>query len=138
MPSNAMSSSQSQQRFKGRVAVITGGASGIGKACAQLLAAEGAKVVIADINHASAELVAREIGGWAYAVDVCNDQALASLVTRIEKDVGEVTALINAAGIIQGAAVPPAELPMETYDRVFSTNLRGTRSEERRVGKECA
>ena len=43
--------------------------------------------------------------GWAYAVDVCNDQALASLVTRIEKDVGEVTALINAAGIIQGAAV---------------------------------
>ncbi len=126
MQSNAMSSNHSRERFKGRVAVITGGASGIGKACAQLLAVEGAKVVIADINHDSAEIVAREIGGWAYAVDVCNDKALASLVTRIENDVGDVTALINAAGIIQGAAVPPCELPLETYDRVFSTNLRGT------------
>lgn len=126
MQSNDLSSNRHDKRFKGRVAVITGGASGIGKSCAQLLAAEGAKVVIADINQASAEIVAREVGGWAYAVDVCSDRELASLVTRIEKDVGDVTALINAAGIIQGAAVPPAELPLETYDQVFNTNLRGT------------
>lgn len=117
---------QTGARFNGRVAVVTGAASGIGKACAELLAAEGAKVVVADVNFDRAKAVAQDIGGYAFALDVSDDAAVERLAAQIEAEMGLVTLLINSAGIIQGAAVPPADLPMATFDRVFQINLRGT------------
>lgn len=113
-------------RFNGRIAVITGGASGIGKACAQLLAAQGAQVVIADLDFAAATTVAASCAGRAYAIDVGRAGDLEALAARIGHEVGAVEMLVNAAGIIQGDAVPPEELPLEVVDRVFSVNLRGT------------
>ena len=116
----------SASRFQGRVAVITGGASGIGLACAEVLAAQGALVVIADLDLTKATSLASGIGGRAYAIDVGRAADIELLAGRIEQELGPVDMLVNSAGIIQGAAVPPEELPLETYDRVFGINLRGT------------
>ena len=113
-------------RFKGRIAVVTGGASGIGRSCAELLAAQGALVVVADIDPASATVVAAAIAGRVYSIDVGCAPELESLAALIERDVGPVDMLVNAAGIIQGAALAPEELPLDAYDRVFGVNLRGT------------
>lgn len=121
-----MKSQHEHGRFHGQIAVVTGGGSGIGKACAEQLAKEGATVVIADQNAISAENVANAIGGHAYTVDVGDTDAIEQFAQHVEANVGPVSVLINSAGILQGAAVPPEEISMETYDRVFAVNMRGT------------
>lgn len=115
-----------QDRFAGRIAVVTGGASGIGRACAQLLLAEGATVAIADLDPAVVERVAADMGCHGYAIDIASATGVDALAQRIEHERGPVDMLVNSAGIIQGAAVAPQDIPMETYDRVFQVNLRGT------------
>ena len=117
---------KSDGRFKGRLALVTGGASGIGQACAELLAAEGAKVVIADVNIDRANEVAQIVGGYAFAIDVSDEVKVEKLAAQIEIELGVVTLLINSAGIVQGSAVPPSDLSMEIFDRIFQVNLRGT------------
>ena len=112
--------------FEGRIAVVTGGASGIGRSCAEVLAERGARVVVADIDATRAEAVAESVGGTAFLIDVGLSAGLEALAERIEREVGPADMLVNAAGIIQGEAVRPEELPIETYDRVFDVNLRGT------------
>ena len=121
-----MKSLPEQGRFHGQIAVVTGGGSGIGKACAEQLASEGATVVIADQNAETAQSVASAIGGRAYTVDVGDAEAVEAFAQRVETDVGHVSVLINSAGILQGAAVPPEEISIEIYDRVFAVNMRGT------------
>ena len=121
-----MESPAKQGRFHGQIAVVTGGGSGIGKACAEQLAREGATVVIADQNQDGAQSVATAIGGRAYTVDVGDPEAVELFAQRVEADVGPVSVLVNSAGILQGAAVPPEEISMEVYDRVFAVNMRGT------------
>lgn len=112
--------------MQGQIAVVTGGASGIGLACAQLLAQRGATVAIADRDLHGAELAAAACGGKAYAIDVGVASALEPLAERIERELGPVTMLVNAAGIIQGAALRPQELEVETFERLFRINLLGT------------
>ena len=112
--------------MQGRIAVVTGGASGIGLACAGLLAARGATVVIADRDLAGAQRAAAGCGGRAYAVDVGIASELETLADRVEREVGPVAMLMNAAGIIQGAMLRPEEIAVETYERVFRINLLGT------------
>lgn len=113
-------------RFQGRIAVVTGGASGIGRACAEVLAAQGATVAVADRDLANAQAVAQALSGRAYAIDVSVPQDLEALAERIDAELGPVALLVNAAGIIQGPSVRPEELPFDTYDRVYGVNLRGT------------
>lgn len=112
--------------FTGQVAVVTGGASGIGRACAELLAERGATVVVLDINSDSAAEVARQIGGKSYGLDVASVEAIEAMAARIEAEVGAVDMLLNSAGILQGQAVPPEQVPFATFNRVFEVNLRGT------------
>ena len=107
------------------VAVVTGGASGIGEACCRELAARGAQVVGLDRDEARAQALAGEIGARAYAGDVGDDEALARVTARIEAEVGPVAVLVNCAGILQ-PPLRPADLPMALYDEVMRIDLRGT------------
>lgn len=109
----------------GRVAVVTGGASGIGAACARLLAARGAHIVVADMNEAGAMAIAHELGGTGYAIDVRDAEAVDALAEKSEREVGPADILVTSAGIVQ-APLPPEDLPLEVYDNVVAVNLRGT------------
>ncbi len=109
-------------RFEGRVALITGGGSGIGAATSRRLAAEGARVVVADINVAAARDVAAEIDGSAVEMDVAD----AVSVRAAAEQTGPIDILVNNAGTdIPGFFVNTNE---EMWDVVIAVNLRGTLS----------
>lgn len=87
--------------FANRVAVVTGGASGIGAACCRMLSARGALVVVTDRDLARAEEVAREVGGRAMALDVATLDANEACAAAVEAEVGTVDILVTCAGVIQ-------------------------------------
>ncbi len=106
------------------VAVVTGGASGIGAACCRELAARGARIVLLDRNE-RVNTVAREINGRAWIVDVADETALARCADAIEAEVGPVEILVNSAGVIQ-VPLPPDRLSMTNWDEVVRVDQRGT------------
>ncbi len=114
--------------FNGRVAIITGGASGIGRALAEALAREGAEVVLADLRGERALEVAAEIvksGGRARgaALDVCDAAAFAALVAATVAESGRLDYLFNNAGIaITGEA---RDMTLDDWNRVLAVNLHG-------------
>lgn len=112
--------------FNDRIAVVTGGASGIGRSCAELLARRGARVVIADRNAQAAAEVASTIGGHSYELDISDAKAIESVASTIEKEVGAVRLFVANAGIIQEKMHPPERLTLEEWDSIFSVDLRGT------------
>lgn len=85
-----------------RVAVVTGGGHGIGRALCRRLARDGAKVVVVDIDEAAAATVAGEIGGTARALDVSDEQAVAQLVDEVEQADGPIDMFISNAGVGYG------------------------------------
>lgn len=110
----------------GRVALVTGGGSGIGAGCARRLAADGAAVVVADFDQAAAERVASEIGESASAVpvDVRDPAAVDQLVTEIVSAHGRLDIALNIAGI-GGASALPADYPVDAWRDVLDVNLSG-------------
>ena len=82
-----------------KVAVVTGGGHGIGRALSRRLAADGAKVVVVDIEGDAAETVATEIGGVAKQIDVSDEAAIERLVDEVEADVGPIDMFISNAGV---------------------------------------
>ena len=106
------------------VAVVTGGASGIGEACCRVLHERGAKVVLMDVNERVRE-IAREFGGRAWIGDVADESAMERCAAEIEQQVGPVDILVNSAGIIQ-IPLPPEKLSMKTWDDVVRVDQRGT------------
>ncbi|MGW1677788.1 3-hydroxybutyrate dehydrogenase [Saccharopolyspora sp. NPDC002376] len=93
----------------GRVALVTGAGSGIGRACARALAADGAEVHVVDLDRASAEQVAEEVGGRAHVADLVDPAAVDALPA-------EVDVLVNNAGFQHVAALP--EFPLDTFTRM--------------------
>ncbi len=107
------------------IVVVTGGGSGIGEACAELLSRRGWRVVVADVAADRGEEVARRIKGEFLPMDVADVTAVTATAQRIEEDLGPVAALVNSAGIIQ-RPLPPEELAMEDWDHVVAVDQRGT------------
>lgn len=106
------------------VAVVTGGARGIGAACARELALRNLRIVIIDVEETLARTLAAEIGGAALTADVSDAAAVEALAETIEREYGPVTALAHSAGIIQ-VPLPPEELTMQAWDDVLRVDLRG-------------
>ena len=111
--------------FQDRVALVTGGASGIGKAVVRGLAAEGARVGICDLNAAGAEEVAAEIGGGALAVamDVTDTASVRAGVAQVVESLGAPDVLVNAAG--WDRVMRFLETDEDFWDRVLAINFRG-------------
>ncbi len=115
-------------RLQGKVAIVTGGAQGIGRAIALGMGREGAKVVVADLQGAKADAAADEMraaGGEALAVevDVSKEASVKPLVEQVLRRFGRVDILVNDAGIYLRSLV--AEMREEDWDRVLDTNLGG-------------
>jgi 3-oxoacyl-[acyl-carrier protein] reductase len=110
----------------GKVAVVTGGASGLGQAVARGLAREGARVVLGDVDTAGLERTAAELGEaarWLRA-DVTRRADIAALFALTDQAFGPVDVLVTCAGIISSA--PLAEMTEAEWDRVLAINTRGT------------
>ncbi len=116
-------------RFQGKVAVVSGGARGIGRAATEQFAAEGAKVAIVSRNEASCSKAAQEINrtlpGAArhYAVDVADFEAMQETGKQIIADLGEVNILVNNAGITRDKLF--LLMRENDWDAVLDTNLKG-------------
>ena len=112
-------------RLQDKVALVTGGGSGFGEGIAKLYAAEGAKVLVADIDGGRAERVAGEIGGAARALvaDVAKGRDFELLVQETLDAFGRLDIVVNNAGITHRNQ-PMLEVDEATYDRVFAVNVK--------------
>src|SRR5262245_10076106 len=112
-------------RLDNKVAIVTGGARGIGRAIAERYVAEGARVVIADVDAAAGESAARAIGANARfaATDVGDARQAEHVVAETCRAFGDLDILVNNAGIIHGADF--LDLAEADFDRVLRVNLKG-------------
>ena len=107
--------------LRDRTAVITGGASGIGAACARAFAARGARVVVADVQTDLAQAVADEIGGHAVRCDVGREADVNALVAEAEERFGPIDMFFSNAAVATGG--DPLTTPIEVWDDQWQINL---------------
>ncbi|MCX2970236.1 MULTISPECIES: SDR family NAD(P)-dependent oxidoreductase [Streptomyces] len=109
----------------GRVVLVTGGASGIGRALAEAFTALGDRVAVADVDAAAAHRTAGECGGTAVTLDVTDPRSVTAGLDLVAERLGPVDVLVNNAGVVAGGGLL-VELPLEVFDTVVAVNLRGT------------
>ena len=111
-------------RLDDQVAVVTGGAQGIGEGIARRVHAAGAKLAILDLQQAAAEAMARNIGGFGMVCDVKSAESVSQAIGEIRRRLGPVDILVNNAGIA-GPSAPLWELNEHDMDSVYEVNLKG-------------
>jgi NAD(P)-dependent dehydrogenase (short-subunit alcohol dehydrogenase family) len=110
-------------RLDGRVALVTGGGNGIGRATCHALAQAGAHVAVTDVDHAAASKAAAEIGGEAHLLDVADEAQVSDVVAAVADRHGRLDILVNNAGL--GARMPSVEMPTERWRQVLAVNVDG-------------
>ncbi len=118
------------QRFENQVAIISGGADGLGKGIAQRLASEGAIVALFDINETLLEKTISKFknNGFTaegYVADISSESSVQNAVQQAEDKFGRIDIMINSAGIIGPTSTKITDYPVEEYDKIYSINLRG-------------
>jgi NAD(P)-dependent dehydrogenase (short-subunit alcohol dehydrogenase family) len=119
------------ERFNNKIAIVTGGADGIGKGVAYRLGKEGAKVVLFDINENLLQKTIQEfrelgIAAKGYTVDVSCETQVSDAISQVEQEYSNIDILVNAAGIVGLTNTKITEFPTEDFDKIYEINLRGT------------
>jgi 3-oxoacyl-[acyl-carrier protein] reductase len=124
----------SNNRFEGKTAIVTGAAGGIGEVYARRLAAEGANVVIADLNDEAGKQVAADIGGLYVNTDVAEPESAQALATATLETYGQIDYLVNNAAIYGGMQLDfLITVPWDYYKKFMSVNLDGALNVTRAV-----
>jgi 3-oxoacyl-[acyl-carrier protein] reductase len=110
-------------RLEGKTAIVTGGGSGFGAGIARKFAAEGVRVLIADIDETAARTVAEEIGGLAQRTDVANGASVSAMAEAARAAFGEIDILVNNAGVTHLPA-PLESVSEAEFDRVLAVNAK--------------
>lgn len=110
-------------RVRNKIALVTGGANGIGKSIATLLVKEGATVLVADINEAVGAASAQEIGAEFILLDVSQEQSWQNAMAKIESKHGRLDILVNNAGMLGKGAQDPENTTLEDWRRLHEVNL---------------
>jgi len=112
--------------LKDKVAIVTGGGIGLGRAYCKALAAAGAKVVVADIQSNAAGTVADEVDGIAVKVDVTSEKETQAMAARAIEAYGAIDILVNNAGMYSSIQKRPfTEIPLDEWDRCMAVNVKG-------------
>lgn len=111
-------------RLKGKIAIVTGGAKGIGEAIARLFAEEGAAVVVADFSQEGSDIAAR-IGGMFVRTDVSDSSQVQALMKKVKDTYGRLDILVNNAGVVEKTDVYLEDETFEEWMRVQKINLYG-------------
>ena len=117
-------------RFINQIAIVTGGADGIGKAIANRLAAEGATVVLFDINGPLLDRTVADFISQGYAVsgqviNISQEEAVEQAVSSVEETFGRLDIMVNSAGIVGPTNTRITDYPVAEYDKIYGINLRG-------------
>ena len=113
-------------RLEGKVAIVTGGGIGLGRAYCKALAEEGAKIVVADIEANAAGTVADEVGGIAVKVDVTSEKETQAMAAKALDAYGGIDILVNNAGMYSSIKKRPfTDIPLEEWDRCMAVNVKG-------------
>ncbi|MCW3118651.1 MAG: family NAD(P)-dependent oxidoreductase [Chitinophagaceae bacterium] len=120
-----------QDRFKNKVAIVTGSADGIGKGIAYRLGCEGAALALFDIHKEFLEKTVCEfeqlgIKATAYVVDISNEQEVMTAIEKVEKQWATIDILVNAAGIVGPTGTKITAFSTKDFDRIYEINLKGT------------
>ena len=109
--------------LESKIAIITGGGRGIGKATAQLFINEGATVVIAEFDEVSGQSTANELGAHFIKTDISNEESVNALFNFVSSEFGQLDILVNNAGILADSTLK--KLNPDSFDAVINVNLRG-------------
>jgi 3-oxoacyl-[acyl-carrier protein] reductase len=119
------------KRFENQVAIISGGADGLGKGIAERLASEGANVALFDINEKLLKQTAGEfrkkgLTVESFGVDISSDSAVQKAMQEVENKFGRIDIMVNSAGIVGPTNTKIKDYAVEEYDRIYAINLRGS------------
>jgi NAD(P)-dependent dehydrogenase (short-subunit alcohol dehydrogenase family) len=118
-------------RFENQIAIVTGGASGLGKAIAERIASEGGHVALFDLENSDCDSLAADFQskGWnatSHSVDVTDEEQVARAMKTIAETHGRIDIVINCAGIVGPTSIPAADVDTEAFDQTIAVNLRGS------------
>lgn len=118
-------------RFSDQIAIISGGADGLGKGIGVRIASEGARVILLDINEAFLAATVEEFTSLGYqaegyVVDIADEVAVRNVFASTIEKYGQVDIMVNAAGIVGPTSTAIVDYPTEAFDRLYQINLRGS------------